>query len=262
MPSVNPVRLAQQVQRLADLLPAPLALQRAAVELFDYYADRTRRSGRRSGAHLSPRAFGAPTPVVRAAERAIAAAARERPECAWPAAQTLWNVGYRETSLLAIALLAALADDGLGQWAAKVAAECRDPIVLEALADGGLSAWRRADPSRFLRAARSWLRPKESAALQAFALLALRAAVRDLEFEDLPGLIKLMHGLAARVRGERLRALQELVQALAQRSPPEAARFLLDELRKGGEPAARLAKRSLEAFPARYQQTIRRALLR
>ncbi len=262
MPSVNPTRLAQQAQGLAELLATPQALQRAAVELFDFYADRTLRSGRRSGAHLSPRAFGAPNPVVRAAERSVAAGARERPECVWPAAQALWRVGYRETSLLAIALLASLAEDEVGQWAAEVAAGCRDPIVLEALADRGLSAWRRADPPRFLRAAGSWLRPKGSVALQAFALLALRAAVHDPEFEDLPGLIKLIHGLAARVRGERLRALQELVRALARRSPPEAARFLLDELQKGGEPAARLAKRSLEAFPARYQQTIRRALLR
>jgi hypothetical protein len=91
-------------------------------------------------------------------------------------------------------------------------------------------------------------------------MLSLHAAVEDPAFEDLPTVFQLCAGLAEKVRGEERRALYAVVTALARRSPPEAARFLTDELANGESGARRMIRETLSAFPRHQRELLRRTL--
>jgi hypothetical protein len=134
-----------------------------------------------------------------------------------------------------------------------------DRQVLQELADSGLAGLRRASPARFLRTVRSWLREgRERPRL--LALLALRAAAQDPEYSDLPGLLRATEGVVAAVRGESRRALRTLIEALARRSPAEAASFVLQEFADRPQPMSALLQQCLAAFPERQRSLLQERL--
>ena len=60
--------------------------------------------------------------------------------------------------------------------------------------------------------------------------------------------------------GEAWRAYLEVVRAAARRSPPETARFLVDEIEHARPGATRLARQTLSDFPPRQREALRQAL--
>jgi hypothetical protein len=96
--------------------------------------------------------------------------------------------------------------------------------------------------------------------IRSFALLALSAAAEDDQFKDIPSIFRLIAGFTAKAKGGERRALRRLIEALVDRSPPEAARFLMDEVAEGGNPAENFARSTLEFFPSRQRRLLERTL--
>lgn len=259
MSAVNPTRLAMEVEELGDLVTNPAALRRACLNLLDFYADRTHRSGSSTVKRNVSKAFHVPRPVVRALSIKLQALTQANSDIAWPAASALWEAGYREMRTLSIAILHGQTDPSVPQMAEAWASNCSDHTLLAELSATGLEGWRRVDPSKFLTQIAAWSNAKKSS-LRMLALLSIHAAVEDPTFEDLPTVFQLCEGLAGKVRGEERRALYAVVSALARRSPPEAARFLTDELAKGDVGVRRMIEDTLSAFPRRQRELLQRAL--
>lgn len=259
MPAVNPERLRQQVEDLLTLLGDQVALKRQCLDLLDYYADHTRRSLASGGVKDAEGVFGVPRPVVRALSQGLRSRTQQKPALILPTATVLWEAGYRETRLLASAILGGIQQMEVAQWAETRASNCDDRVVLMELASQGLAGLREADPTAFLDRASEWLGSTHRW-LRLFALMALHSAVENPTFEDLPTVFRLLSGVSEKARGESRKALYALLRTLTRRSPPESARFLLDELAREVPGTQRTIRASLGHFPARQQELLKHAL--
>ncbi|MGD2253100.1 MAG: DNA alkylation repair protein [Anaerolineales bacterium] len=259
MPAIDPLRLEREIDKLVEAIDDPAALRRHSLDLLGFYADRTRRSASAKGARGTTKSLGVPRPVLRILGHALHQQAPEQPQSALAAADSLWEAGYRETQFMAAALLGGLDDDEVPAWAEEHIGGCRDYAALQELAERGLAGWRTGSREAFLARASAWLETN-NARLRGLALLALAVEVANPEFEDLPSVFGLARGQADSVRGETRQALFALVRALARRSPPETARFLLDDLADERSGARRLVREVLKDFPPRHRAALRKAL--
>jgi len=259
MPAIDPERLKQQVDRLLNVVSDPVELQRGCIELLDFYADRTLKSIAIGEADETYRAFGAPKPLMRALSFGLRTRLQEQPTSSFPAAAALWEAGYRETRVLASAILGELNGEEVPGWAEIWALACDDQMALWELANQGLASCRKANPTIFLEKVEIWLNSTQKR-LQSFAILALHSAVEDPSFEDLPSVFRLLDGTTGKFGGALFHALNRLISTLARRSPPEAARFLMDELARGSGGAIRMVQNTLENFPARQRSLLEHAL--
>ena len=226
MPAIDPDRLARQLADLAPLASDPSALATAVIKLADEYVDRTaRRPAEESGL---------PGPVHRAVLHALQLALKNEPEAAARAAEGLWRKAPIAAKLLAAGLLGSYPDGFAADLAQDWAADTVLGEVIRQLGEVGLTTWRRTHPSEFLERAEDWLagRPR------LLALYALRAAVQESEFEDLPAVFRLLDGVGGRVRGESKRVFTRLIEALAIRSASETAQFVLGQVASGGSGTA------------------------
>lgn len=259
MPVVNPARLAKQMEDLFAQINDPVAFRRQCLDLLEFYTDRTRRPGTAKGAEDTSKVFNVQQPILRAMSSGLSAHLQGNPSLSEQIAVELWAAGYRETRLLAASILSGQSRAVVAELAEAWVSDCDDRQALSTLASSGIAGWRRADVSGFLERVSIWL-DQRSRQLRNFALMALRAAVEDSSFEDLPTVFRMLAGVVERVRGASRQSLFELVRAMARRSPPETARFLLDELNQDSAGARRMIKSTLEAFPERQRDLLEHAL--
>jgi hypothetical protein len=255
MPAMNPARLEKEIEAIVKLMDDPGEFRRKCLELLRFYADRTKRKVDSDDFELS--ALNAPSALVRTMANNFQAYVKNDPALAQPAASALWQSGFREARILAVAMLGAQVRDEVPGWAAEWAKESVDPVVLDELAHQGLVRWRESSPSAFLTRAGEWLTERRTHLL---GLKAIQSAVEDPGFEDLPSIYRILRGQSGKVRGESRRALTELVSGLSGRSPQETARFLLEELNREPKLARRLIRDSIAAFPRRQQSLLQDAL--
>lgn len=255
VPAINPGRLDKEIEAIVELMDDPGGFRQKCLELLRFYADRTKRTLDTTEFELS--AINAPRALIRTMASHFQTIAHDRPGLAQPAASALWQSGYREARILAVAMLGAQVRDEVPGWATEWAKESVDPIVLDELARQGLVRWRQVSPSDFLARAAEWLSERRT---HLFGLKAIQSAVDDPAFEDLPSIYRLLRGQSAKIRGESRLVLTELVSELAHRSPQETARFLLEELGREPELARRLIQDALADFPRRQQNLLQDAL--
>jgi hypothetical protein len=260
MPAVNPQRLDRQVGVILNLVEHPQAMVRETLDLLDFYADRTRRPGTATDVEDVVRAFHVPAPVLRRLMLGVAEAIEARGENFKDAADLLWDADYRETMLMASAALSTQSGRAAADWAEAHAVGCQDRLVLEHLGRHGLEGWRRSDERAFLQAVEDWLNRKP--ALQMLALQAMRGAVEDGAFKGLPRVFQALEGCAGRMRGARWKAFEQLVRALAQRSPQETTRFAMEALKRDDPGAKKMARSLLDALPMPLQARISQFLSR
>jgi hypothetical protein len=261
MPAIAPERLQKESEELRQLMAEPQRLVRRVMDLLDFYADRTRRPRSSSDLAGTTWLLGVPRPVLRAFSRALAQGAQRYPLGSRQAAELLWDAGYRESRGLASAILSGETGSWVGEWVESRSRTCDDLPALRPLAEEGLLGWRSAQPEQFLDGCRRWLE-SDSARLQLLAIRALEAAVDDPAFSDLPGLFHALDGQLGRLRGQSRRVVGELIEALARRSAPEAAKFLIDQLASNQPGSGSLIRSSLAAFPPSQASHLRRALSR
>jgi hypothetical protein len=229
MPAVNPRRLSRELDSLVDLIGDPDETARACLNLLDLYADRTRRPTLTTTADLA-RKFGAPGPVIRELSHRLAQSARTLPDEGERLAGVLWNAGYRETRLAAAAIYAQRADEQVPAWVEARARECRDSVVLKALAAQSLRAWCESDIDAFLDWVWHWLDDADSR-LHRVALLSLGEALRRPAFPLEPRIFQALNTRLDDLTDGSRRALGDLLRLMAGRSPAETAKLLEDHLK-------------------------------
>lgn len=259
MPAIDPDRLARQVSKAVEAAGDPIELRRQALDLMEFYADRTRRPGASTQVDDVPPSFGVPRPVMRALTSELVRAVAGRPERALAAAEALWRADQRETRVLAAALVGTLDDRRAPIWVADHASLTGDNLVLGEMAGRGLAGWRRADPLGFIDSLMNWL-DSSNRPTQHLALLAIVAAAGDARFHQLPRLFPLLSGRSGSFRGEVRKAYAASIRALARRSPPETSYFLIAEVDSGDPAAFRLARAILDALPAEHAGRVKRAI--
>ncbi|MBN2556303.1 MAG: DNA alkylation repair protein [Anaerolineales bacterium] len=256
MPAVDPARLKREMEHLRATLPDLDRFQREALDLIQRYEDKTQRPARslRTG-----RVFSTPLPMIKMLARELGSDLEDNPDLHLQAADALWDSANIELRYAAIQMAAYRTGPDVPALAERWARGCETFEVLDELADTGIGAWRDASSDLFLPQVEIWL-DKPWIRVQTFALLALKHAAGQQAFQDLPTVFRLLHPVDRFERREARRALIQLVEELARRSPQEAAFFVIDELQQGGKRAKQLARKTLPIFPAPQQRLIQRTL--
>lgn len=259
MAAINPARLNEQIDDLLEYLDQPAAFRRKCLDILDFYADRTRRPTAKSAADDTPRAFRVPRPVLRAMGVRLKSSAQDDPELARLASSSLWEAGYRETRLLASAILSGQRHSLIGEWVIEWITTCDDRIAVADIARVGIQGWRKEDEKEFLDKCAEWIQsPKRS--IRVFCLLALDAAVSDPGFSGLPAVFRMLVGKAASAQRDEKRALLQLVRMLADRSPLEATRFLLDEVKHHNGGVKAFIRALIDQLPHKQRKLLEQAL--
>ena len=222
MPAIDPVRLARQVADLQPLAADPAELTQAVIRLAGEYLVRAR--------HEPEEESPLPPPVHRAILNALRLALGPDPDAGRRAAAALWAAKPVAAKRLAAGLIGCYAETFTADLAEIWATESVPAEVIRQLGEVGLTHWRRAHPEEFLQRAEAWLADRR----RLLALYALRAAVQEAEFEELPAVFHLLEGIGDRLRGEPKRAFGLLIKALAGRSEIETAQFLTEQMERGG----------------------------
>lgn len=258
MPAVELARLERQIERLRRGFADSARLRREVLDLLEFYASRV-RTGRTAGRTGVLRALGVPTAVMRAVETGLRAEARADRHAAAMAGESLWSIPIVEARWLAIALLEAQEASALPPWVEAWAQTADDPALLERLAGGPMRRLLADEPGLFWETVSAYLESRQVAPATV-ALLSLREAASSLDDGDLPRLFEVLAAAPPTLTGEAWRAQVDALRAVARRSGAETARFLVDEITRGRPGAPRLARQTLEAFPPREREQLRRAL--
>jgi len=257
MPAVELSRLQHQLDHVTEVFGDPARLRSRCLDLLDFYAVRVRpgSSGGRTG---TVRSLGVPAAVMRALQQALVGRADADSYAGAMAAETLWATPVMESRWLAISLLERQPLASLPDWIATWSETAEDPQLLERLAVGPQRRLWRGDPDLFWRAAADDLHA--DGAPTTVALLALEEIVPDLNPDDLPRVFAVLEAAPVPVSGEAWRAYLEVVRVAARRSPPETARFLVDQIEHARPGATRVARQTLSDFPPRQREALREAL--
>jgi hypothetical protein len=92
------------------------------------------------------------------------------------------------------------------------------------------------------------------------ALLTLQQIIPALEADGLPRVLAVLGSAPVPTAGESWRAYLEVLRAAARRSPPETARFLVDEIERARPGAMRMARQLLADLPPSQRGAVRGAL--
>src|SRR5690349_4772041 len=106
MPAIQPARLKAQVDPIGEEFMQPARCLARLHDLFDFYADRTRRPGQAgSRIPLLPH-YNTPTPVIREVQRSLAGYAKDAdPKAAEDLIDAFWADGAFEMRLIAAFLI-------------------------------------------------------------------------------------------------------------------------------------------------------------
>jgi hypothetical protein len=263
MPAIQPERLKAQIAQLGQDFSQPSRYIGRLHDLFDYYADRTRRPGQAGSRVPLLRHYNIPAPVLRELQRNLASHITDLPpEEALSLIDAFWADGFFETHLLAGFLLshcnASPADivERLWEWI-----QPQDDVqVVDALLENGYAALNRSQPGAWMNLVTRWLgsdRPgTQSIGIQAVSLL-----IRDPAFENFPPIFTLLTPVVHSAPVALHTELTNILQQLATRTPSETAFFLRQALAiSPNRSITRLVRRCLPFFDSVLQQPLREAL--
>jgi hypothetical protein len=259
MPAVHPERLAEEVKQVQGLIKNPKKLRWRVMDIFEFYADRTRRSkaSLRSG-HVDKK-YGIPRPVLQAFERGLKESVSEHPELGIAISEELWRTDFRETRYLAITLLENRPLEDVFTHVENWSLELKDQALMQKMAQILVSSWRIDNFQGLSNISIKWLKGQQPS-LKMVTLMTLQYVVDDLDFSDLPLIFHLLQDHNAIGNAELRRVLHDLLRSLIRRSEPEAARFLLDILERDALIGRKWIRALLECFSSDQQLRFKRAL--
>lgn len=259
MPAINPEHLQRQIDDLLTQIHQPERFVRSCVSLLDKYADRTKRPRGSAVKVEITTVLRVPRPVIKTL--CLRIQGNEEGETGeWLAiGRGLWARDIRETRQVAACTLSRMSGEVVSEEIQEWALACEDEEALIALASTGTTQWRTIDRAHFYRMVEDWLRDSRIR-MRHVGILALLARAQDVDFDELPQALVLLQGVCAKVRGSSQRSLTDFVRYLTSISPPEVAKFLMDEVERGSQGSKRLAQAVLPAFPDRLKQEIRKTL--
>ncbi len=260
MPAVQLNRLKAQVNSLAWKFTRPQEFQTELRELLEFYSDRTFRPGKESPSARLPASYRVPALVIHQVEQGLAPLCRENPQAALILIETLWSDPYLEPRLLAALLLGKIDPKPPEMITGYLQRWCRpecEAVSLSALLEHGAHRMRREQSEHWFELLHLWLADKNTA-VQKIALRAMLPAIQDREFENLPPLFRMIEPLLKSPLPILQTELVEILQALAKRSPVEAAYLLRQTLVGSTHPlTVRIVRRLLPLFPPEEQNRLR-----
>ncbi|MCJ7823799.1 MAG: DNA alkylation repair protein [Anaerolineales bacterium] len=259
MPAIQPENLRRQIDDLLGLALEPGRFIRSCMNLLDYYADRTKRPRGSTTKVEIARILRVPRPVMKTLNLRIQEFEGGEAERWLEIGRGLWNQAIREPRHIAACALAKSPEALIAAEVETWAIACEDDVALSDLTSIGLKQWRKRQPARFYACVAAWLADPR-VRIRHMAILALHARSGDDDFDDLPLLLGYLAGISAQVRGSSQHSLTELVRHLASISPPEVAKFLMNEVQADVQGARRLVQSASTAFPQRYQSDLRETL--
>ncbi len=231
MPAIDPERVRQQADDIARLVEDPQQVADGAMELLAFYTDRTRRPPASARADDAIRQFGAPTPIVRMLGRAVEEALQVVPQQRRPLVEAFWGTGYREPRLLAAELIGNMSWDEAHRLAEDYVLASSDARVHSRLARSLFRSGLSTPQENVRETLRRWLR-SDAQMIQRLALRVVKRQVEAAPAAELPGYFEILQGLVGKLQPGALAAARDAYSAIIHRSPPEAAQFLIDELRR------------------------------
>jgi len=259
MTSIKPERLAKEVEEIQNLISDSPKLRSRIVDVLEFYSDRIRRSQAAIRSKGGGRKFGVPFPVMKALERGLRQSIVKDSADATEISEALWQVQYRETRLLAIALLDQSPLNLLLEKVEDWSQETKDYEVLRKMAETLVYQWGREGYAGFGETLSDWLE-SETLTHKLIAILSMHAAARDPGFEDIPQIFYLIRVHEVADYSQLHRGLHDLLRSLIHRSSSEAARFLFDVFELNQRNGRKLVKELLPDFPSDDQLRLRQVL--
>jgi hypothetical protein len=259
MPAVHPERLTEEVNQIQGLIDNPKKLRWRLMGIFEFYADRTRRSKVSLRSGHADKKYGIPRPVLQAFERGLKESVSEHPELGLAISEELWQIDFRETRYLAITLLEHHPLEDIITHVENWSFEMKDQMLMKKLAQILISSLRIENFQGLSTISTKWLKGQQIS-LKMITLMALRCAVDDSDFLDLPLIFHILQDHDVIGNGELKRVLHDLLRSLIQRSEPEAAHFLLDILERDASTGRKWIRALLECFSSDQQLRFKRAL--
>jgi hypothetical protein len=258
LPAVDPERLRNQIGRVVAVFDDPPRFRFRCLELLEFYESRVRPTAFGS-ASVGIRALGVPTAVLRDLEAELRSAAEADTYAGAMNAETLWTAPVVEARLLAIAIVETQPASGISDWVGAWADTAEDPLLIDRLARGPLRSLHAADGLGYWSALRGYLESR-SAPRVTLAMDSIGELAAELPDDELAEVFAALGAARLPGTGESWRALVEMMRRLAARTPAETAQHLIDAMAAARPNAARLARQTLDAFPGRQRQALRREL--
>ena len=142
MPAIHLARLKIQISELLSFYDSPSDFIRELHEIFEFYADRTRRPGQSGKPKPLIQAYNVPRQVMRRLYSDIASLVVDDPEGGIDLADRLWVDSWFECRLLAINILGCLPIMHHDQVVARLSrwgGSCKEDMLIDTLLQDGAS---------------------------------------------------------------------------------------------------------------------------
>jgi hypothetical protein len=264
MPAVKIARLKSEVAGLGDLFSQTEEFKRTLDHMLDFYSDRVYRAGHNVPPpplipiyHIHPL-------VMQQIELELQRKCQEDETAGLALADVLWTDRHFETRQLAVFLLGQVSLDPpqpvfqrFQEWARP-----DEPAeILELLFNRGSARLRKEQSGMWLETIQKWL-DNSSPTLQNMGLQALQAVVSDRQFNNLPPAYRMISKFLHSPHPSLVRSLQDLLEALARRSPTETVYFIRQILGSPTPPVTiRMIRKILPLLPPESQASLRQMLI-
>jgi 3-methyladenine DNA glycosylase AlkC len=260
MPPIDPAALRERAAAIAERYDQPAILARGVRLLLEDYADRTHRPSPKIVTSGTSNSFKVPGPVLRALSAALRRPARAAGPQALQVAGTLWAAGSREERRLAAEVLGQVAIDFPAETLALAetwAAQVESGETADALAENGLGPLVLARPSEWIERARRWATYQQRGARR-LGVAVLLPLARDRHWDNVPAALSVLHLLMNEPDGDVRRAVANVLEHLARKSPAEIARFLREQAARANNNSSWIIRTALTALePADQAEIIR-----
>ena len=263
MPAVELDRLHTQIQLLIKEYASPRQFVKSLRALYEFYSDRT-YSPLVLGAHSpSGEAYNV-TPIInRQFELEFGKLCEENQLSTMDVIDQLWEEPKLEPRRLAAVLLGKIPLSFSGQVIKRLqdwSLPTEDRALIQYLHEHGTIRLRREAVEEWTQVIRSWLESKDTDD-QIFGLQSLIPLINDREYKNLPLIFDLLSLRIAEPNPRILFTLQNVIEALARRSPIETVYYLKTILKgKHSKDLPRFFRRLLACFPEDQAQSLRAAL--
>jgi len=259
MPAVQMDRLKAQITQLSWQYTQPVEYRRSLHDFMEQYSERVYRAGSAVQSSKMYRSHHLPPLIMRQLELELIVRTRENSGAALLLADELWQDEYVEPRLLAGFLLGQAALEPVDEVTRRLQTWCQpaeERTALANLLDQGCLRLRNERTDIWLGLISDWL-GNASPNVQAMGIKAMLPAVKDRDWENLPPIYQALTPMLVVSPLKNQNELQEVLIALARRSPRETVFTLRQMLSNTTRPDLfRLVRRCLPSFPQQAQESL------
>ena len=264
MPAVNPTRLRFQIEGLLAFFEVPEEFHSKLRDFFNISANHTLKFGEFSPTKPLIPMYHLPDPVIRQLQFDIVPRIRSNPPAALALADELWQDNYFEIAQLAIFILGHTPIDDpqtISQRLEKWLTPGMDQTLSSYLFSEGTIGLQSAYPEVWESFIQNYLMQDDPKLIN-LGLQGLTEGLKTSSFGNLPAIFRLISPFLRELKPETIRAMENLLNILAQTSPHETVFFLKQSLSLANDLPLikRLVKATIPSFPPILQSELKSAL--